>query len=321
MAGSRSSGNTTTRPRAATDSASTPKVACGFYLSDGGAYRPERALPGAVLAHRQWQHVVGTWDGTTKSLWLNGKLVAQEAFAGPVQAGTAPLWLGACGHDGPAVNILDGDLAMPVIYDRALSAEEIAARYRDQGLTPATGDGVLACWPLAEERGESVADCSGHGRDGRIVNSANLDDRRTEFRREPGAALRRLRSGARSAARPWAAVRLRRPVRLPLAGHPRVRDPEDGEARSVRRPVPLHARRPAAVVPRDIRRATRADAPAAPILVIAATNTWLAYRATPFAITPPTLHCFWDCGGHHQQRGRSARLLHVPRPSSGLAGL
>ena len=70
------------------------------------------------------------------------------------------------------MNILDGDLAMPVIYDRALSADEIAARYRDQGLTPATGDNVLACWPLAEERGESVADCSGHGRDGRIVNSA-----------------------------------------------------------------------------------------------------------------------------------------------------
>ena len=143
-----------------------------FYLSDGGVYRPERALPGPVLAHRQWQHVVGTWDGTTKSLWIDGKLVAQEAFAGPVQAGTAPLWLGACGHDGPAVNILDGDLAMPVIYDRALSADEIAARYRDQGLTPATGDGVLACWPLAEERGDSVADCSGHGRHGRIVNSA-----------------------------------------------------------------------------------------------------------------------------------------------------
>ena len=34
-----------------------------FYLSDGGVYRPERALAGPVLAHRQWQHVVGTWDG------------------------------------------------------------------------------------------------------------------------------------------------------------------------------------------------------------------------------------------------------------------
>ena len=65
-----------------------PEGRVEFYLGDGGAYRPERALAGPVLAHRQWQHVVGTWDGATKSLWVNGKLVAQEAFAGPVQAGT-----------------------------------------------------------------------------------------------------------------------------------------------------------------------------------------------------------------------------------------
>ena len=143
-----------------------------FYLSDGGAYRPERALAGPVLAHRQWQHVVGTWDGATKCLWIDGKRVAEEPFAGPVLAGTAPLWLGACGHDGPAVNVLDGDLAMPAIYERALPADEIAARYRDQGLTPPAGPGLLACWPLTEERGEQVADCSSHERHGRIVNSA-----------------------------------------------------------------------------------------------------------------------------------------------------
>ena len=40
-----------------------------------------------------------------------------------------------------------------------------------------------------------------------------------------------------------------------------------------------------------------ASAPKAPILVIANTSTWLAYRGTPFAITPPELHIFWDCGG------------------------
>ena len=70
------------------------------------------------------------------------------------------------------MNLLDGDLAMPVIYERALSADEIAARYRDQGLTPAVGAGVLACWPLAEERGDHVADCTPHARHGRIINSA-----------------------------------------------------------------------------------------------------------------------------------------------------
>ena len=54
----------------------------------------------------------------------------------------------------------------------ALPADEIEARYRDQGLTPPAGPGLLACWPLTEERGEQVADCSSHERHGRIVNSA-----------------------------------------------------------------------------------------------------------------------------------------------------
>ena len=268
-----------------------------FYLSDGGVYRPERTLPGAVLAHRQWQHVVGTWDGTTKSLWLNGKLVAQDAFAGPLRAGTAPLWLGACGHDGPAVNILDGDLAMPVIYDRALSPEEIAARYRDQGLTPATGDGVLACWPLAEERGENVADCSGHGRDGHIVNSAtgmiggpSFDGNQVpRFGDYDPARDPQRGHGLRFASDDLYDCRwqVTHEFAIPKTAKPglyvgRFRFTIDGQPRL------YHATF-------VVRRAP--DAPRAPLLVIAATNTWLAYRATPFAITPPTLHCFWDCGG------------------------
>ncbi|NLF73655.1 MAG: hypothetical protein GX575_31840 [Candidatus Anammoximicrobium sp.] len=159
-------------------------IACGYglfvdnqgrlqlYLSDGKDYRAERVLHGPVLALGEWQHVVGTWDGKTKSLWINGRMVAEASFAGPVLPGAAPLWLGACGHNGPAVNHLQGDLAMPVIYSRALSADEIQARVRDQGRTPAAGDTVLACWPTVEKPGNRVADRSAHGRHGRVVGSA-----------------------------------------------------------------------------------------------------------------------------------------------------
>jgi len=163
-------------------------IACGYglfidnqgrlqlYLSDGRGYRPERVLYGPVLALDQWQHVVGTWDGKSLSLWINGRLVAQSAFEGPVQAGAAPLWLGACGHNGPAVNQLQGDLAMPVIYADALAAAAIQARYRDQGRTPATGDTVLGCWPTVEEQGDRVADRSSHGRHGRVVGAATSSE-------------------------------------------------------------------------------------------------------------------------------------------------
>lgn len=36
----------------------------------------------------------------------------------------------------------------------------------------------------------------------------------------------------------------------------------------------------------------------APILLVAATNTWRAYSGTPFAVTPPELKQVWGTGGH-----------------------
>jgi len=268
-----------------------------FYLSDGDAYLAERTMPGPALVPRKWQHIVGTWDGTTKSLWVDGQLVAQEPFAGPVRAGRAPLWLGACGYDGPAVNILNGDLAMPVMYARALSADEIAQRYRDQGLTPAAGSHVLACWPLTEERGETVGDCSGHGRDGRIVNlgtwmigGPSFDGSQIpRFGEYDPARDPRRGHGLRFASDDLYDCRweVTHEYALPKTAQPglyvgRFRYTEEGQPRV------YHA---TFVVKRE------PTAPKAPILVIAATNTWLAYRATPYAITPPTLHNFWGCDG------------------------
>jgi hypothetical protein len=159
-----------------TGCSSTTAGGCNCTLSDGKGYRPERVLYGPVLTPDQWQHVVGTWDGKTKSLWINGRMVAQEAFEGPVLPGAAPLWLGACGHNGsggePSARRSGhaGDLR------RALSADEIQARYRDQGRTPAAGDTVLACWPTVEKPGNRVADRSAHGRHGRVVGSADSSE-------------------------------------------------------------------------------------------------------------------------------------------------
>src|SRR6185369_16849054 len=45
-------------------------------------------------------------------------------------------------------------------------------RFDQRGLEPAKGANLLACWPLAEERGARVADVSGAGRHGRIINHA-----------------------------------------------------------------------------------------------------------------------------------------------------
>ena len=82
-----------------------------------------------------------------------------------------PLRLGARGDWGEAYRMLDADLAMPTIYGRSLGDDEIKERFSQQALVqPQGGDEVIACWPLSEERGEVVADVSGHGHHGQIIN-------------------------------------------------------------------------------------------------------------------------------------------------------
>jgi hypothetical protein len=167
-----------------------------YYLGDGGPWseqflhatgpgvvtRSESGPPaepginkiangGRPVKLARWHHVVATFDGESKRLWVDGILAARFPFMGIARPGTAPLRIGAAGKEGRACNLLDADIAMPVLYARALSAEQIAQRYAQKALhAPRQGDELLACWPLDEESGARVADGSGQGRHGEIIN-------------------------------------------------------------------------------------------------------------------------------------------------------
>ena len=304
-----------------------------FYLGDGGKYRNEWAHAGRQLENRRWQHVVGTWDGRTKSLWIDGKLVGEWPFEGTVKPGASPLRLAACGYDGPVVNLLDGDLAMPVIYNRALEAEEIVERFDGQGLQPAGGEGVLACWPLTEERGERIADASGNERHGRIVNCATwmiggpsfASHKVPRYGDYDPATHPKRGHGIRFASDDLYDCRwqVTHEYAIPKTAKPgiyvgRFRFEIDGVPRV------YHATF-------VVRRAD--DAPKAPILVIASTNSWLAYKATPFAVTFPGLHYHWGTGGitnspgnppaycmyrnHHAGQPAYKVGVHTPWPDAG----
>ncbi len=149
-----------------------------FYFGDGGAFHPEWLYNGPQLNPRQWHHLVCVWSKRTDlpsvSLWVDGKQSFQGKFQGPVSVcpGTAPLRLGACADNICTSHFLDGDLAMPVIYGRALSKDEIEQRYSKKALETPNLNGVLGCWLLSEERGDKVADISRDQRHGRIINHA-----------------------------------------------------------------------------------------------------------------------------------------------------
>ncbi len=151
----------------------TPEGKAAFYAGDGGQFNGDNFFVSeAALKLREWQHIVGVWDGEQVFIWINGELNHQQPFSGMVKPGVAPLRLGAYGENGQTSHFLDGDLAMPVIYDRGLTADEIHARYKTQALEPPDIDGVLGCWPLWEEQGDQIEDVSVYRRHGQIINCA-----------------------------------------------------------------------------------------------------------------------------------------------------
>ncbi len=60
------------------------------------------------------------------------------------------------------------------------------------------------------------------------------------------------------------------------------------------------------------------QAPKAPILMIASTNSWLAYKATPFAVSPPGLLYHWGTGGISNSQGEPPAYCMYRNHAAGL---
>ena len=74
-----------------------------------------------------WDHLAGTYDGTTLRVYLNGKVVGSRPCQGPIRTDGRPLIIGA-DADGPENEIdeiFKGLIDEVVVFSRALTAEEI----------------------------------------------------------------------------------------------------------------------------------------------------------------------------------------------------
>lgn len=261
----------------------------GFFVGDGVA--PDEAVVHRtgpeVLAQKKWHHVVARWDGKLKEVWVDGKLAGQWPFVGQCVPGPHALRLGAMSEHGVSRSFLDGDLAMPVIYGRALSAGEIAQRFQEQGAALPPRKAVLACWPLREERGERVADASGQGRHGRIINHATwmiggpaFDGSKVPRFGPYDPAMDQSRGhGLRLASDDLYDCRWRatHEWRVPVATRPglyiaSLRYELDGAVHDY----------PVTFIVRKAR-----SRPRAPLVVLCASNTWQAYNSAPFSLTVP----------------------------------
>jgi hypothetical protein len=97
-----------------------------FRLKAGGSTTTLVASSGN-LTENQWFHGAAVYDGATMKLYLDGVLVGTRSKTGSIAAGgTVPVWIGGNPTD-PSVRPWQGAIDDVRIYDRALSAAEVAA--------------------------------------------------------------------------------------------------------------------------------------------------------------------------------------------------
>ncbi len=126
-----------------------------------------------VLALDTWYQVAFTYDGSTMALYVNGELDNTKASTlGIGQPSSFNRTIGAMAMSPHNYNFR-GDLDEVSIYDRALTAEEIATHYNGgngrYGL--ATDSGLIGGWHFYEGAGNAVQDYSPYGNHGTIKNS------------------------------------------------------------------------------------------------------------------------------------------------------
>jgi len=91
-----------------------------------------QTVDGPTLALNTWSHVVGTFDGATMRLYVNGALAASAALSGPLAGGSGPTYIGRLGQ---SYYPFQGTLDEVAVFPVALSAERVRAHYQGGGAT------------------------------------------------------------------------------------------------------------------------------------------------------------------------------------------
>jgi len=96
-----------------------------FTTMRGGTRRRVQAPAAAVVAGQTY-HVVGTYDGTTQRLYVNGVQVAAAAFSGALNANTKSLVLGSWDTAGEFLSARIDEVA---VYARSLTPTQVANHF------------------------------------------------------------------------------------------------------------------------------------------------------------------------------------------------
>ncbi len=138
----------------------------------------DASVAGSTFTLGQWYHLVGVYNGTNINFYINGVSVGTAAYT--FGALSNPDGILSIGGGGAAGNTFDGSIDDVRIYNRALSASEVAQLYTNGGgviahsNTVANSNGLLGYWtfdgPKINWVTGAITDSSGQGNTGSLVS-------------------------------------------------------------------------------------------------------------------------------------------------------
>lgn len=147
------------------------------YVNKGGT--------AVTLPANTWSHVAGVYNGTTMSLYLNGRLMGSVSQTGTVSYTTVSnLYIGR-----NQSSYFGGNISMVNVYSTALSAQDVSTNYNatrsrfdvvvSPGLSNLDRVNLLAYYDFGESTsysgGSTVYDLSGNDYNATLVNSPTHD--------------------------------------------------------------------------------------------------------------------------------------------------
>jgi hypothetical protein len=97
---------------------------------EGATPAPQTLVVAARAANNirgSWHHIAAIWDGSNRTLFVDG--VERDSIAGPFRTSLEPIALGTDLDNGALAVGYDGDIDDLRIYNRALSAVEVATLF------------------------------------------------------------------------------------------------------------------------------------------------------------------------------------------------
>ena len=147
-----------------------------FTSTDGGSSNTLNSS--TILTNNTWYHIVGTFDGTTKRIYVNGVNESNISWINPIGYTGALSSIGAL-KDTNRQN-LNGSIDDVRIYNRALTLPEVEALYKSKRkrIGGSLANGLVAHYEMdGEEIGSTVStviDVSGNSNHGTGVGGASL---------------------------------------------------------------------------------------------------------------------------------------------------